>query len=139
MRERERERGGNLAVERGGSRTLFPDADGFVAAARGEYRGHTVDAGGRFPGEAPNPIGVALEFLNFTQLEIRHTNCSLNPRRRDWWQIKANVVELHSLILASKQMVWMRAAFQPSALRLFSFLNKYFNLCENNTLERKPN
>lgn len=60
----------NRALERAGSRALFPDSDGFVSTAGGEYGGHTVDAGGWFPGEAPNPIGVTFKFLNFIQLEI---------------------------------------------------------------------
>jgi hypothetical protein len=43
---------------------LFPDSNGFIAAARSEDERNTGVAGGRVPIQAPNPIGVTFEFLN---------------------------------------------------------------------------
>lgn len=60
----------HLALKRAGKRILFPDTYGLVSAARSDYGGDTVDSSGRLPREAPNPISVAFESLNFVQLEI---------------------------------------------------------------------
>jgi len=42
---------------------LFPDSNGFVAAARGEDERGFGGAGGRVPSEAPYSVGVAIESL----------------------------------------------------------------------------
>lgn len=54
----------DLADEGAGGWILFPDSNGFVAAARGKDGGNAAGTSGGIPSEAPNPIGVAEELLN---------------------------------------------------------------------------
>ena len=58
----------DLAWEEAIGEVLFPDSNGFIAAARSENERITGMTSGRIPIQAPNPIGVTFEFLNLFQL-----------------------------------------------------------------------
>lgn len=70
IKEKEKER--DLGGPESRGEALLPDSDGFVAAARGEDEWDTVVAGGRVPIQAPNPIGVTFQSLNFLQFQPLH-------------------------------------------------------------------
>ena len=65
-----KQRGGeeDLAVPRASGGALLPDSNSLITATRSENRGNIGGGGGGIPGEAPNPIGVALERLNLFEL-----------------------------------------------------------------------